>query len=217
MMDADEFKVVTDVSHETFEHYKEWSNLLSHWNRKINLVSSHTINNFWLRHALDSYQLTGYVPSGAKTILDMGAGAGFPGLAFAIHAAQEQNGQHVTLVESNGKKCNFLRAVIRELGLPASVMQARAENIRPQPYDIITARAFAPLPKLLTYSAPFWSETTIGIFPKGERWQDEVKAAQTYWCFKLESEPSQTDENAKTLLVRGLERVNNCDLTGGKP
>ncbi len=137
----------------------------------------------------------------------MGAGAGFPGLAFAIHAAQEQNGQHVTLVESNGKKCNFLRAVIRELGLPATVLQVRAENTPPQSYDIITARAFAPLPKLLTYSAPFWSETTLGIFPKGERWQDEVDAAQTEWQFNLETKPSQTDENAKTLLVSGLEAL----------
>lgn len=211
MIDAAEFQRATNASDETISMYTTWRSLLTHWNRKINLVSPPTTSNFWLRHALDSYQLIQYVPRGVKTILDMGAGAGFPGLAFAIHAGQAQSGQHVTLIESNGKKCNFLRAVIRELSLPATVLQARAENVPPKPYDIITARAFAPLPKLLAYSAPFWGETTLGIYPKGERWEDEVEAAKADWSFTLDIKPSQTDENAKTLLVTDLKSVNNED------
>ena len=208
MMDGAEFKELAKVSEETFEHYNQWGNLLTHWNNKINLVSTATISNFWLRHALDSQQLCDLLPNGNLKILDMGSGAGFPGLAMAIALkTNERLTGHVTLVESNGKKCNFLRAVIRELDLPATVLQARAENIPLKPYNVITARAFAPLPKLLAYSAPFWSETTVGIYPKGERWQGEVKAAQLDWKFTFETKPSQTDEAAKILLVSGLEAL----------
>jgi len=214
MMDAAEFQRIAKVPQEVFDDYQEWSNLLTHWNKKINLVSASTVSNFWLRHALDSFQLTQFIPAQATTILDMGSGAGFPGLAFAIHAGQMQNGQHVTLVESNGKKCNFLRAVIRALDLPATVLQARAENMQPKPYDVITARAFAPLPKLLGYSTPFWTPNTLGIYPKGERWQDEVKAAQKQWRFTFEAKDSQTDEAAKILLVSGLKRVNTRYTSG---
>ena len=205
MMDAAEFQQATNATEDTISMYNTWRNLLTHWNHKINLVSPSTISNFWLRHALDSHQLTTLAPSKTKTILDMGAGAGFPGLAFAINAKQKNNGQHITLVESNGKKCNFLRAVIRELGLPATAVQARAENMPPKPYDIITARAFAPLSKLLGYSEPFWGANTMGIYPKGERWQEEVEAAKAGWRFTLDTKPSQTDENAKILLVSRLE------------
>lgn len=204
-----EFQRITNVSRETFDHYQTWYNLLTHWNKKINLVSPHTVNNYWLRHALDSWQITPHLPIQGATVLDMGSGAGFPGLAAAIHYKDIPN-SHVYLIESNGKKCNFLRAVIRELSLPATAIQTRAESVpdtlENKDFDIITARAFAPMPKLLGYSAPYWSLTTQGIFPKGKNWQEEVEAANENWKFDLNPTPSQTDEEARILLVTNLKK-----------
>ncbi len=198
-----------NVSRETFLLFEQWLGLLTHWNKRINLVSAPTIYNFWSRHALDSWQLVELLPKGTKTVLDMGAGAGFPGLAMAIALKGRPDclGAQITLVESNGKKCNFLRTVIRELALPAKVVQCRAENLEPKNYDIITARAFAPLPELLGYSLPFFSPDTLAIFPKGENWQSEVTAARKTHTFDLTTKDSQTSEAAKILCITNLQRT----------
>ena len=170
-MNAEQFQRQTNVSRETLEMYQTWLNLLTHWNKRINLVAHSTLHDFWLRHALDSWQVVGLLPENTKPVLDMGAGAGFPGLAIAI-ALKDRPDTKITLVESNGKKCNFLRTVIRELNLPAKAVQARVESLElpkeEQHFDVITARAFAPLPKLLKYSLPFWGKETVAILPKGE-------------------------------------------------
>lgn len=231
-IDAAEFQRITNVSRETFYLYEAWYNLLTHWNKTINLVSPSTIHNYWLRHALDSWQVFENLTKLSLNkphpfnILDLGSGAGFPGLAAAIHYRDNPNA-HMYLIEANGKKCNFLRAVIRELGLPATAIQARAENVpeilRDKHFNIISARAFAPLPKLLQYSAPYWSvdkqeastTNTIGIFPKGRNWQEEVTAARKYWSFDLETTTSQTDEDAMILLVTNLKNVDNNTTSGG--
>ena len=201
---SEEFQIRTNVSDETLAKYKAWYDLLTRWNSRINLVGSSTLNNFWLRHALDSHQLYACLPAETKTIIDMGAGAGFPGIALAI-LLQENQDASVTLVESNGKKCNFLRTVIRELGLPANVLQQRIEEVTPNKYDVVTARAFAPLPKLLTYAHPFWGEATRGVFPKGESWDADVKAAEVDWDFELRIKPSITDEQAQIILIEDLQ------------
>ncbi len=205
-MNAEKFQHQTNVSRETLERYQIWYDLLSRWNKKINLVAPSTLHDFWLRHALDSWQLVDLLPDGrdaAETVLDMGAGAGFPGLAIAI-ALRDTPDAQITLVEANGKKCNFLRTVIRECALPAKAVQARVENLEQHSYDVITARAFAPLPKLLGYSLPFWDAKTTALFPKGEHWQDEVKAAHKDFDFDLTTTPSQTAENAKILTITNL-------------
>ncbi len=202
-MNAAQFQTQTDVSRETLARYQTWFDLLSRWNKKINLVAPTTLHDFWHRHALDSWQVVELLPPNIKTVLDMGAGAGFPGLAMAIGLA-DKPGAHITLIEANGKKCNFLRTVIRELALPAKAVQERVENLPPAPYDIITARAFAPLPKLLAYSQQFWGKQTTALFPKGAHWQDEVKAAQDRYDFTLTATPSQTAENAKILTIKNL-------------
>lgn len=211
-MNAEQFQRQTNVSRETLEMYQTWLNLLNHWNKRINLVARSTLHDFWLRHALDSWQVAELLPQDAKvatkTVLDMGAGAGFPGIAMAI-AFKDTPKAQITLVESNGKKCNFLRTVIRELNLPAKAVQTRIENFEPpkaeERFDVITARAFAPLPKLLKYSLPFWSKNTLVIFPKGESWQNEVDAARKTYDFDLTTTASQTNENAKILTVTNLK------------
>ena len=215
-MNADQFVRQTEVSRETFSRFQTWYDLLSHWNKRINLVSPATLHDFWLRHALDSWQIVGLLKPNTKTVLDMGAGAGFPGLALAI-GLMEQNGgidsegasaegssAEVTLVESNGKKCNFLRTVIRELSLPAKVVNDRIETLPPEPFDVITARAFAPLPKLMAYSLPFFGQESFALFPKGANWQAEVSAAKQDFEFDLSTTPSQTDEVAQILHITNL-------------
>jgi len=223
-MNAEQFQRQTNVSRETLEMYEIWLTLLSHWNKRINLVSASTLHDFWLRHALDSWQVAELLPGNTKTILDMGAGAGFPGLAMAI-ALKGTLDVQVTLVESNGKKCNSLSTVIRELGLPAKAVQARVENLElpkeEQHFDVITARAFAPLPKLLKHSLPFWykrrrgsdsdrpgnkMQNTVAILPKGEKWQSEVDAARKRYDFDLTTTKSQTSDLAMILQVNGLRR-----------
>lgn len=211
-MTPEQFQRQTKLSDATLALYQIWYALLSRWNKKINLVAPATIHDFWLRHALDSWQVVDLLPAGTKTVLDMGAGAGFPGLAMAIALKRKPDAQEaqITLVEANGKKCNFLRTVIRELNLPAKVVQARVEDCEPpqteKAYDVITARAFAPLPKLLEYNLPFWGAHTVALFPKGANWQDEVRAARKLFKFDLTTTNSQTDETAKILTITNLQR-----------
>jgi 16S rRNA (guanine527-N7)-methyltransferase len=212
-MNAEQFQRQTNVSRETLEMYQTWLNLLNHWNKRINLVARSTLHDFWLRHALDSWQVAELLPQDAKgatkTVLDMGAGAGFPGIAMAI-ALRDTPKAQITLVESNGKKCNFLRTVIRELNLPAKAVQTRIENFEPpkaeERFHVITARAFAPLPKLLKYSHLFWGKETVAILPKGESWQAEVDEARKTYDFDLETSKSQTNADAKILTFTNLKK-----------
>ncbi|HHL43540.1 MAG TPA: 16S rRNA (guanine(527)-N(7))-methyltransferase RsmG [Hellea balneolensis] len=201
---AQDFQALSGVSRETLAAYELWYKLLCQWNAKINLVAPSSLSRFWSRHVLDSHQITALIPKPAQTVLDMGAGAGFPGLALAITSPTPSRTVH--LVETNGKKCNFLRAVIRALKVPAVVKQARIETIETQVYDIITARAFASLVDLLNYSERFWGEHTLGLFPKGEHWQDELKAAQARFTFDVEDTPSLTNPDARILGIRHLKR-----------
>lgn len=199
----DDFQAVTGLSAEVAEQFEKWQNLLSHWNVSINLVQKDTIAQFWARHALDSAQLFEHIPKDARRCLDLGAGAGFPGLALAIMGAG-RDGFHVDLVESNGKKISFLRTVIRELSLPASALKVRAEEMDSKPYDVISARAFAPLPNLLDYAAPFWAEHTVGVFPKGRNYQSELDAARESYNYDVTLQNSRSDDEAKILIVKSL-------------
>lgn len=210
---AGDFAKLPDVSRETFEHFQSYEALLAKWNRKINLVSPKAAQDFWGRHALDSWQLVRHLPRDSKTILDLGSGAGFPAIPLAIycktqgHGHEQGQGQgqgHVTLVESAGKKANFLRAVIRELSLPATVWADRAEKMPAKPYDVITARAFAPLPKLLSYAQPFWQNNSLALLLKGQGAGDELTQASEQWIYDVESEPSLSDPSGVILKISGL-------------
>ena len=209
-----------NVSRETFADFEHWHSLLTRWNPKINLVSPSTLQGFWLRHALDSWQLVDLVPDTAINGLDMGSGAGFPGLALAI-AAKHKILPHlhsITLVESNTKKSNFLRTVIRELNVPAEVQTERLEKVRKAGVDFLSARALAPLDRLLEISFTVagvdkFSETPqkpapVLIFPKGKTWEIEVKAARKHYEFDLDAIPSQTNPDARIL------RLNNARFKG---
>lgn len=184
--------------------FQAWKDLLERWNARINLVSKAAMGGFWTRHALDSWQLWPLVPENTQTILDLGSGAGFPGLALAIGCKRAGRG-HVTLVESAGKKANFLKTVIRELELPADVWADRAENLPPQAFDLISARAFAPLPRLLTYAQPFWGEGSIALLLKGMNAKSELTEAQESWEFNVVEYPSQSDPEGVILRISDLK------------
>lgn len=206
---AQDFESEPDVSRETYEAFAAWQALLVKWNRTINLVSPSALDGYWLRHALDSWQVAAFLPqideAADLKCLDLGSGAGFPGLAMAI-ACQQRGAGHVTLVESAGKKANFLRTVIRELGLPAMVWADRAEKLTPAPYDIITARAFAPLPRLLTYAQPFWGERTKAVLLKGQALPEELTEAQKYWSFQSTTSDSRSDPQGEIVVITDLKK-----------
>ena len=207
-LDEAGFVEQTNVSRETLADYAAWHALLRKWNAKINLVAPSTLESFWGRHALDSQQICPYLPQTAQIILDLGSGAGFPGVASAIHVKHSADslgrGGHVHLVESAGKKASFLKTVIRELGLPASVHSERIENLLPMHADVITARAFAPLPRLFDYALPHIHKDTLFILPKGEKAANEIENAQQAWTFSLETVKSITQDGASLLIVKDL-------------
>ncbi|MGP1275368.1 MAG: 16S rRNA (guanine(527)-N(7))-methyltransferase RsmG [Caulobacterales bacterium] len=207
--DASAFMADTGVSRETLEHFIAWRALLAEWSNHTNLVGRSTLDDFWFRHALDSWQLLGLAPAGAARWVDIGAGAGFPGLAIAF-ALEDRRvpGRQVTLVESVGKKAAFLRAVLERTGVPARVIADRVETLPPMPdCDVVTARAVAPLSKLLGLMAPFVEKGAIALIPKGARHAEELTEARKSWTFEHSLHPSRTSEDAAIICIERLSRV----------
>jgi 16S rRNA (guanine527-N7)-methyltransferase len=178
--------------------------LLVEGNAVMNLVGPATIADFWNRHAWDSAQLLKLAPE-ALTWADLGAGAGFPGLVLAI-LGKGRPGFHVDLVESMAKRCRFLGQVAAELALPASVHNARAENLS-LPVDIVTARACAPLNRLLGYARPYLQGGALGLFLKGQDVVADLEDAARYWDFDADVVPSMSDERGRIVRVRRLGRA----------
>ena len=165
------------VSRETIARLEAHRRLLEEWSGRMNLVGPRELELFWSRHALDSAQLIKFAPQ-AKSWVDLGSGAGFPGLVVAAFLA-DTPGASVHLVESTGKKASFLRAVAEEAGLPVTVFNERIEDFRAgqRPYDVVTARALAALPRLITYAKPILDRGAIGLFHKGADVDAELAAA----------------------------------------
>ncbi len=206
MLPEQEFLEKSNVSRETYQLYQAWQQALLKWNKRINLVARSTLPDFWSRHALDSWQVTPFINTDDVSVLDFGSGAGFPGIAVAI-ALKDRGGAQILMAESAGKKASFLRSTIRELELPAKVHAGRIEDIEMHKPDIITARAFAPLPRLLEYAAPFLSLDTRLILLKGESVDEEIKAAHAKWTFGSRKIQSHTDQTGCVLLVENIKRL----------
>ncbi len=197
-----EFINETLVSRETLGRLTTYVNLLIDWNERLNLVAPSTIADVWRRHVLDSAQLAPMIPSEAKTIIDLGSGAGFPGLVLAIMLADRPS-LKVYLVESTQKKCRFLEAVIAATGAPAEVHACRAEDMRIKA-DVVTARAVAPLDRLLPLAHPFFRPGTIALFLKGRSLNDELTLATKSWTLTATPFPSRSDPSGFVLRVTGL-------------
>jgi 16S rRNA (guanine527-N7)-methyltransferase len=203
-MTPEAFARVADVSRETIDRLSVYAELLRRWQRRINLVGESTMADLWRRHMLDSVQLTKYIPD-AAVITDLGSGAGFPGLVIAIALDRE-----VHLIESNGRKCAFLQEVARETGAPAKVRHGRIQDVEPWASRVITARALAPVTKLLGLAFPFLQlasgEDPICLFLKGARAEEELTEAAKRWHMEIERFSSASGEAGAVLCIRGVSR-----------
>lgn len=194
-----------NVSRETFEKLELLERELRRWQAIKNLVGPATLDQIWERHIVDSLQLLDLAP-GARTWLDLGSGAGFPGLVLAIAGADR--GLRVHLVESNSRKCAFLRHIVRLTGSAATVHEARLETVIPGfvgKADVVSARALAALAQLLDWTAPLLKAGTIGLFPKGRDAEAELTEARKQWTFEAETLPSSTDSSARILRITSIE------------
>jgi len=203
--DAAAFAARFAVSRETIGKLLAYESLLRQWQKTINLVAPSTLDDIWGRHFADSAQLLALAPAGAKRWLDLGSGAGFPGLVLAILLA-ERGGATMTLIESDSRKAAFLREVARKTGAPVDILCERIEKSATQTkVDVITARALAPLPRLLDLAAPHFSDDTVGLFLKGREAQAEIDAALKRWDFTVALHPSETDSESRVVEVRALK------------
>jgi len=197
------------VSRETLARLDQIVGLLLEWQKTRNLIAASTIPQIWTRHIADSLQLLALAPE-AKIWVDLGSGGGFPGLVLAC-ALAETPGAKVHLVESSGKKCAFLQAVIQAGGLPAEVHCQRIEDFIPAfpgKLDVVTARALAPLPKLLALAYPLLKRGARGLFLKGQDVAVELTEASKCWTIRHTLVPSRTDARARIVIVESLESRN---------
>jgi 16S rRNA (guanine527-N7)-methyltransferase len=196
------------VSRETLEKLKTYEALLRRWQPTINLVAPSTLENAWERHFADSAQLLALAPADALRWLDLGSGAGFPGLVLAIMLT-ERKGAKVALIESDSRKAAFLAEIARKTGAPVDILCKRIETAATQaklsPFEVVTARALAPLPRLLSLARPYISPTTVGVFPKGREAEAEIEAAREGFEFDVALTPSLTDAQGQILVVTALQ------------
>lgn len=197
-----------DVSRETAAKLDLLVAELGRWQRVKNLVGAATLGEVWTRHIADSLQLATLEPA-AEHWLDLGSGAGFPGLVIAIALAER--GGHVDLVESNSRKCAFLRHVVRLTAAPATIHETRLETVVEDfagKVEVLTARALAPLAELVGWTQALLKTGTVGLFPKGREVQAELTEAAESWRLDIDLIPSRTDSHARIVRVRSLqERV----------
>jgi 16S rRNA (guanine527-N7)-methyltransferase len=199
------------VSRETLARLERFVEVLMLGTERQNLIGPSTIPTIWKRHVADSLQLLDLAPK-AKVWADFGAGAGFPGIPIACTLAG-QDGAMVHLVESVGKKANFLREAVQTTGVPAAVHQMRAENFSAEhlnplgdSVDVVTARALAPLKVLCDLAFPLIQRGAIGLFPKGQDVDAELTEATKYWNIEATKAPSKTSPDGTIVIVTGLTR-----------
>lgn len=204
---AEKFQEKFNVSRETMLMLTQYLVVLTKWNPKINLVSNSTLQNAWHRHFADSAQLWALAPEGATSWIDIGSGAGFPGLVVAAIASEKAPDMRITLVESDRRKCIFLQTVAREMGITVRIISERIEAIDPMNADILSARALAPLAQLLEFAEQHLKPTGTCLFPKGARANSELTAATSSWHIQNEVFPSQTDSEAVILRIGAFHRA----------
>jgi 16S rRNA (guanine527-N7)-methyltransferase len=196
-----------DVSRETLDRLQIYVDLLQKWNPRINLVARSTLNAVWERHIIDSLQVFRLLTQPVDHWVDLGSGGGFPGLVVAICAAETGNPARVTLVESDQRKATFLRTVLRETAVKATVIAARIEQTAPLSANILSARALADLPVLLGLAERHLAPDAVCLLHKGKNWQTELHSAREAWNFSYDTHPSSTDSEAVILQIEGLSRV----------
>ena len=188
LLTAEGFAAAAGVSRETRERLEAYAACLVTWQERMNLVGRSTLEDIWRRHMQDSAQLLRHIPAGCRRLVDLGSGAGFPGLVLSILGVQG-----VELVESDQKKAAFLRAAALASGSDAVIHACRAEDLPVGHADVVTARAVAPLERLIPMVAPFMAEGSVAILPKGSSLDDELKAVARHWHLWYTRHTSMTD------------------------
>lgn len=202
------FGELISVSRETLDRLEVYAELLRKWQKTINLVSNESLKDLWQRHILDSAQLAELIPSHRPiTILDMGSGAGFPGLVLAILASDQDRQWTVHLAESDSRKVAFLSTVARETATRVTIHNQRLENMSPVSADVVTARAFAPLDRLLGHAIHFLAPGGECLCLKGVGAEDELTAARKTWKMTVNHLPSRSGPTGVILRIRELSRV----------
>ncbi len=204
VLTPEQFKAQTDVSRETLERLQAYVELLAAWNPRINLVGPRTLDDIWRRHILDSAQLRALVPAHVETLVDLGSGAGLPGLILAILGVPS-----VHLIESDSRKCAFLREAARVTGTAIVLHPRRFEEVRDLAADVVTARACAPLPKLLDHAARFIDRHSILLFLKGQNLGEELTEARKVWNMRETLHPSASDPSGTILRLEEVIRADN--------
>lgn len=193
------------VSRETMRLLKAYVLLVEKWTPKVNLVSKASVEDIWERHIADSLQVAELVDASGPWA-DLGSGGGFPGLVVAIQRAATHPDSEVTLVESDQRKAVFLRTVARELSLNTRVLASRIEACAPLQATTLSARALAPLTKLLEYAAVHLAPNGSAVFPKGASWKDELQIACQDWSFDHEVVMSRTNPEAAILVIKDVKK-----------
>jgi 16S rRNA (guanine527-N7)-methyltransferase len=201
-----ELQSALTVSRETLARLETYVALLQEWNTRHNLVSGASIGEVWRRHIYDSAQLLPFIPPDAMSLLDLGSGAGFPGLVLSILLAGRPSFRTI-LYEATRKKCDFLCHVVSSLGVAAEVRNQRIETAVPEMFDVVTARALAPLDKLLAYAQAFQGQQTLNLFLKGQSVGAELTIARKSWRMCVAQYPSRSDLSGTILAIRELRHA----------
>jgi 16S rRNA (guanine527-N7)-methyltransferase len=180
---------------------QQFADLLLRWNATLNLIAARDADVVWERHIADSLQLVPLMPAAIERAVDLGTGGGFPGLVLAI-----ATGVRFDLIESDRRKASFLRTAILATGAPATVHNCRIEDATVAPAPLVTARALAPLPRLLPLAARFLADGGVCLLLKGAKVEDELAAAEPDWTMTADRVPSRTSPDGVVLRVTGLRR-----------
>jgi 16S rRNA (guanine527-N7)-methyltransferase len=196
-LSLDDFRRLTGVSRETAAKMEAYSDLLERWQRRINLVSAASLADRWRRHFLDAAQLAPLIPGPPRRIADIGSGAGFPGLVLALMGLGP-----VDLIESDGRKCAFLSEAVRITGAPARVVHSRAEKVRlGVPTEVVTARGFGPVERILAAAAPIAGPATIYLLPRGRNASERLTGSSKDINMRTERYASITEPGGVILRI----------------
>ena len=199
----EELARAANVSRETLARFEAFVALLSDWNSRQNLVSKSSLADIWKRHIWDSAQLAALIPAEARSLVDLGSGAGFPALILAGLRPDLR----VTLYEATAKKCRFLAEGAAALNVTVDIRNGRIEDAARQAFDVVTARACAPLDVLLAYASRFQGSKTVNLFLKGQNVEAELAEAAISWKMKVQTHLSQSDPTGRILEIRGVAHV----------
>ena len=196
-----------DVSRETTERLQHLVDLVRKWSPKINLVSPSQLHCLWQRHVWDCAQLVSHAPPDPRRWVDLGSGGGFPGLVVSALALDRGWSTTVFLVESDQRKAAFLRRAATEMGVMPRVLATRSEQVVPLSADVLSARAFAPLDRLLTHAVRHVAPDGVTLLPKGSGHEAEIAAARRHWRFTCDRRSSITDPDAAILKLTEINRA----------